>query len=275
MIFAGCSPNGEVVTHQPNVNDDPIPTIQITNTFQSDDHYTPTGLFLETNLLVYRDPSMKSPVVGEIPIGSTQIRITEGSLEEENPWVLIDFNQINGWVDYQELALHKGDLPEELIILGYQTLAALKDMDFNQIDELIHPERCLRISPYPYLADNNRSICPGEFRDLMVTDELQMWGNYDGTGEPIQMNPFEYYQTFIYDSDYIQAPVVGLNVEVSSGNSINNIPEIFPDGKMIEYYFPGFDPKYGGMDWRSLRLVFVNVDGSWYLSAIIHGEWTI
>jgi hypothetical protein len=44
---------------------------------------------------------------------------------------------------------------------------------------------------------------------------------------------------------------------------------------MIEYYFPGFDPQYGGLDWRSIRLVFVQHGMDWYLTAIIHGEWTI
>jgi hypothetical protein len=43
---------------------------------------------------------------------------------------------------------------------------------------------------------------------------------------------------------------------------------------IVEYYFPGFDPQYGGMDWRSLRLVFSDHGGTWYLAGIIHDEWT-
>jgi hypothetical protein len=43
---------------------------------------------------------------------------------------------------------------------------------------------------------------------------------------------------------------------------------------IVEYYFPGFDPQYGGMDWRSLKLVFSQADGSWNLAGIIHDEWT-
>jgi hypothetical protein len=29
------------------------------------------------------------------------------------------------------------------------------------------------------------------------------------------------------------------------------------------------------MDWRSLRMVFMQQDGIWYLVALVHGEWTI
>jgi hypothetical protein len=275
VILAGCSPFLEDAPPFPGVIEGKIPSAQATISIQTGDSYTPTGLLPGDNLLVYSGPSQDSPVVGEIPIGAAGITINERSLEGKIPWVKIDFNKLTGWVDYKYLARYKGDLPEELILLGYQTLAALREMDADRINGLIHPDLCLRISPYPYLADTNQSICPGELRPLLVSEEVHTWGNYDGTGEAIQLSFIEYYRAFIYDSDYIQAPMVGFDVEISSGNSINNIPELFPDGKMIEYHFPGFDPKYGGMDWRSIRLVFVKFGENWYLGAIIHGEWTI
>jgi len=30
---------------------------------------------------------------------------------------------------------------------------------------------------------------------------------------------------------------------------------------VVEYHFPGIDPQYGGLDWRSLRLVFQQSGG--------------
>ena len=41
----------------------------------------------------------------------------------------------------------------------------------------------------------------------------------------------------------------------------------------MEYYFSGFDPQYGGMDWRSLRLVFAPHGEGWALVGIVHDEW--
>jgi len=29
------------------------------------------------------------------------------------------------------------------------------------------------------------------------------------------------------------------------------------------------------MDWRSLKLVFKEKDGNWYLVGVVHDEWTI
>ena len=275
IIVTGCSPSGEDTAPTTAIFEESNPTAQVIPTFQPGSRYIPTALFPETKLLVYSDPSRKSPVVGEIPPGSSGITISESLIEEKNVWVLIDYKQLRGWVDFKNLAFTEGELPDELIHLGYQTLIALKTSNLEEIRKLIHPGLCLRLSPYPYLAESNLSICPDELEILMASVRVYTWGNYDGTGDPIQMTFAEYYQDFIYDSDYFQAPMIGLDVEISTGNSINNIPEVFPDGKMIEYYFPGFDPMFGGMDWRSLRLVFVKVGEIWYLGAIIHGEWTI
>ncbi len=111
--------------------------------------------------------------------------------------------------------------------------------------------------------------------NLINSEDPSSWGHFDGTGNPINLTFSDYHQQFVYDQDYFKPAVIGFNIEVSTGNAINNIREIFPDGVMIEYHFPGIDPQYGGLDWRSLRLVFIPENGHWYLAAIIHGEWTI
>ncbi len=43
----------------------------------------------------------------------------------------------------------------------------------------------------------------------------------------------------------------------------------------IEYHFSGFEEEYGGMDWVSLRLVFVQEGGQWYLVGLVNDRWTI
>ena len=44
-------------------------------------------------------------------------------------------------------------------------------------------------------------------------------------------------------------------------------------------HFPGFDKKYGGMDWESLRLVFEDATlgggTELMLVGIVHAQWTI
>jgi hypothetical protein len=101
------------------------------------------------------------------------------------------------------------------------------------------------------------------------------WGTYDGSGMPIELAFRQYYKEFVYDVDFARPDVVGFNERVGQGNSIDNIASAYPDGMTVEYHFEGFDPEYAGMDWRSLRLVFEEEDGIWYLVGVVHDQWTI
>ncbi len=84
-----------------------------------------------------------------------------------------------------------------------------------------------------------------------------------------------YFGKFVYDEDFLNAKQKSINEFLGSGNSLNNLREVFPGSDFTEFYFPGFDPKYEGMDWRTLRLVFKTENNRPWLIAIVHDEWTI
>ena len=275
VILSGCS---EVPKLDPTITFAVIiPTEEISVEIEGlFERYTVVGITHGSFLNVHDKPSADSPILDQIPSHGTDILPTgETHQKGNNTWVLIGHQDTIGWVDLGYLAEQHGSLEEDLIVLGQQVLETLKNNQYDQLIPIIHPGSCLRFSPYQYLDIADRIICPSDFDSFTSSTESFVWGRYDGTGKPIDLTFFEYHQQFVYDQDYLKPKLVGFNKEVSSGNSINNIQEIFPDGIMIEYYFPGFDPQYGGMDWRSLRLVFVQDNDHWYLSAIIHGEWTI
>ena len=256
--------------------DTPAAEIPIPQPLELFERYTVVGIGRESSLNIYQNASADSPIVGQIPSFGTDI-LPSGNFQngEYDTWELISHQESIGWVDKGFIAEQHGTLSAELILMGHQVLEALKTGQYSLLDPVIQPELCLRFSPYSYLNEDNQLICPTELGDVWKFYSLGAKYNIDGTGKPINLTFNEYHQQFVYDQDYIKPSVVGFNVEVSSGNSINNIQEIYPDGIMIEYHFPGIDPRYGGMDWRSLRLVFVPGNDQWYLVAIIHGEWTI
>jgi hypothetical protein len=78
----------------------------------------------------------------------------------------------------------------------------------------------------------------------------------------------------VYAADFFFADVVGYDHNIVNGSMIDNSREIYPQGVIVDYHFDGFDPQYGGLDWRTLRLVLEADNGEWYLSAIINDEWT-
>lgn len=104
-----------------------------------------------------------------------------------------------------------------------------------------------------------------------------MWGEYDGIGGPIELSYRDYEARFVYSQDFANAEQAGYNQTLGQGSVPDNSREYYPDGIVVEYHVPGFDPQdpqYGGLDWKSLRLVFEPVGDMWYLVGVIHAEWT-
>ncbi|MCH8319182.1 MAG: hypothetical protein IIA88_11930 [Bacteroidetes bacterium] len=180
------------------------------------------------------------------------------------------------------------DTPQQVITdRANDAILAIKNRDMVKLSDLVHPDEGIRFSPYSHVDVINDIVIPVTRLENIFDDEIKYtWGTYAGSGEPLELNFTEYFKRFIYDQDFANAKEIGYNKIIGRGNSQNNILETYPGSIFVEYHFPGFDPKYEGMDWKSLRLVFSSKGGSrlesgeekdsaWYLIAIIHDQWTI
>ena len=169
----------------------------------------------------------------------------------------------------------------EHIIAGRarQVIRALKTRNVATLSGLVHPRKGLRFSPYHYVnlnKDGDRVFTKGQVKRLLAGKKRYLWGEDDGSGDPIRLTFPAYLRQFVYDHDYSKAKQVTYNSDsLSSGNLINNIRDSYPSAIIVEYHFSGFQEKYGGMDWKSLWLVFEKEGSEWYLVGIAHGEWTI
>jgi len=85
----------------------------------------------------------------------------------------------------------------------------------------------------------------------------------------------DYMQKFVYDVDFVKPEKQSVNKSIGGGNSLDNLELIYKNCDFTESYFSGFEEKYGGMDWRSLRLVFKKRNGKFFLVGIVHDKWTI
>lgn len=154
-------------------------------------------------------------------------------------------------------------------------LTAIKNYDMKKVANYVHPDKGVRFSPYAYVdVKKDLVFTAKQVKNLASDTKIYHWGYYDGSGEPIQLKFSDYYQRFIYDVDFVNAPQVGYNKTLGHGNTINNAFEVYKNSIIVEYHFPGFDPQYEGMDWRSLRLVYQKKNNVWYLVGVIHDQWT-
>jgi hypothetical protein len=156
-----------------------------------------------------------------------------------------------------------------------QVIRALEDKDMVTLAQYVHPQMGVRFSPYAYVKDTDQFFPADKIPGLMADSTIYTWGVYDGSGEPIELTYADYHSKFVYDVDFANAPQLAINLRIGVGNSIDNSQEYYPGARIVEYYFPGFDPQYAGMDWRSIRLVFMEENNIWYLVGIIHDQWTI
>jgi hypothetical protein len=160
--------------------------------------------------------------------------------------------------------------------LSVKLLNQLKLIDYRTIANYVHPKMGIRFSPYGFIdTANHQLLSRSTLSELAFNLEKVNWGAHDGTGEPILMTLPGYSKRFVYDVDFLKAKERSVNRTIASGNSLNNLTSVYPDCEFTEFYFPGFDPKYNGMDWRTLRLVFKKEGKQYYLVAIVHDEWTI
>ncbi len=165
--------------------------------------------------------------------------------------------------------------PLTLIETADQVIQILAKGDMTRLASFVHPQKGVRFSPYTYVREDHQVFMPDELAGMMDSGQVFLWGSYDGSGKPIEMTFEAYYEAFVYPVDYASPEEVGVNEEIGVSSMTNNIEDFYPQSQFVEYHFSGFDPQYGGLDWTSLRLVFLQEDGVWYLVGVVHDGWTI
>lgn len=158
--------------------------------------------------------------------------------------------------------------------LSQQVLSVFKNKRYAKLDSLIHPEEGIRFSPYATILPSDKKFSRAAFKKLVAANKAIVWGNYDGSGDPILLTPREYFSKFVYDANFVASEQFNINHVIKKGNSINNLKNKYPNSDFTESHFSG-TKKSGDMDWKSVRLVFKKKDGKYYLVGIVHDQWTI
>lgn len=164
---------------------------------------------------------------------------------------------------------------DDAFSISDEILKTIKEKNFKKIGDYIHPTEGLRLSPYVYVdTAENRKFSKEEFLALAGSQTKINWGATDAGEDSIYMSLAQYFDRYVMDADFLKAEKRSFNKSLSSGTLPSNVNEVYPSADFVEYYFPGFEKKYDGMDWKSLKLVFKKYGDRIFLIAIIHGEWT-
>lgn len=173
-----------------------------------------------------------------------------------------------------QLAPVRMDMDSLLLDYTREILTVIKSKDYVAFSAFIHPQDGIRFSPYAYISKEHLKLSKNEFLLSLKQRDLELWGEYAGSGDSIYFRIQNYFKRFVYDVDFLNAEKITANSSNVSGNSINNQKEFYTNVNYTECYFSGFDKKYAGMDWRALRLIFKEYNGKDFLVGIVRDEWT-
>ena len=162
---------------------------------------------------------------------------------------------------------------DELAKLATAVAERIAARDYEGLSEYVHPVYGLVFSPYSKVnLGSNQCFTPQRVAITGRDSSVYVWGMRYGSDEPIQLTAAQYFSEFVYDRDYANAPVMGFNTVLRSGNALENVAAAFPDGQFVDLYFPSTSAEAN--DWRILRMVFEDCEGEMKLSALIHSEFT-
>lgn len=155
-----------------------------------------------------------------------------------------------------------------------EILHALKTKNYKHFAEFIHPEKGVRFSMYAFISVNeDKNFSKADFIKYLPTKTVFTWGARDGSGDAHQSTIKEYLNDWVFVKDFSQSSYT-LNAFQAGGNSLNNLKEIYPDTDFTENYIKPVG-KNNELDWNTLRLVFKQFQGKYYLVAVINDKWTI
>ena len=160
--------------------------------------------------------------------------------------------------------------------IGQEVMALVSNKNMNELSTYVDPTLGLRFTPYVYTNITfDQRFTPQEVANLPQDTTEYNWGYYYGTPTETEIikNFNDYYYEFVYDEDFTNTNIVGVNAVVSYGDIIDNIDSEYPNAEYLEYYVPG-TPHNNGTYWKSLKLVFEVVSGEYKLVGIIHGQWS-
>ena len=152
----------------------------------------------------------------------------------------------------------------------------LHKKQYARIKPFIHPKKGVRFSMYAYVdTKKDKVFSQASFGKYLTHSKVKFtWGDLDGIGEPMVMSLPDYLSGWVVKKQELAHATMTVNEFQGTGNSLNNLSEIYPKHDFVEFYHAGSDD-YDGMDWRCLRLVFETYQGRPYLVAVITDEWTI
>lgn len=162
--------------------------------------------------------------------------------------------------------------------LGRAALSLLARADYAALQAYICAPGSLAFAPY---SKNLRLLNPvyltsTELQQFRHIKHRRVWGQYDGSGNNIELTPMAYHAEFVYDVDYRSRAraTVHTPAQLSSNSEFSALFTTFPGAGALVYRYPGLR-RNAFKDARELVMVVQPAGSGWCLKALAHSEDTV
>lgn len=225
----------------------------------------PITLDPEQPFVIEEESSKRYSIVQALEDESTKkVEITYHVQWKGNEWLVADVESEH--VRDEQLT------PEEK---AQEVIEAIAELDMERLASYVHEEKGVLFSPYVHIGEEDLVFYPEQIADFLNDEQIYYWGDYDGSGHPIELTPNEYFSEFLNVDQLVNPDQLFIDEYNEHGHMFNNHQEIFPEGTVVEFHDEGTADE-GSIDWQSVHLVFEQDSShSWKLVAIVSDEWTI
>ncbi|MER2037846.1 MAG: hypothetical protein ABS944_06860 [Solibacillus sp.] len=167
---------------------------------------------------------------------------------------------------------------KELLAMSEEILSFLTEDNFKEISKMVDP---IHGVTFAFYADfGNPDGYGGNYVNLSkkdiseIYDKKYLWGK-DEAGTEYNLSLHEYTQQMLlkrWGNEEIQYSIVTYNEPAENfAGVISTIHEYYPDAIYVEYHSPGKDEH----SFQSLRFIYQERDGTWYLIGIVRDVATV
>ena len=148
----------------------------------------------------------------------------------------------------------------------------IAEKNFQELSKYIHPVNGAFFSTLNRFSINsNLKFYVEDIHNFLDNQKVYRWGGIPGSAIPIELNPPDYFDRYIYNNDYINADKIGYNQMFSDPDYQENQHDVFEKAIVVEFYIEQNEHKLD----ESTRIVFQEYEGEWYIVGFSHYEWTI
>ena len=96
---------------------------------------------------------------------------------------------------------------------------AIQQQNWASLSACVHPELGVTFTPYSTVdPDSDLTFTAEQIKNLAQDQTVYAWGYEDGRGDPIQMTMLQYFERYVYNTDYIvEAQVASLESLMEMG----------------------------------------------------------